>query len=77
MRMSRAALSSTGLSVARHGSHSVRRGRAGEMFHGGADEPAMAEMLRHRSVASTRPYITDATRMAGLAATMRAAAPGR
>ena len=77
MRMSRAALSSTGLSVARHGSHSFRRGRAGEMFHGGADEPAVAEMLRHRSVASTRPYITDATRMAGLAATMRAAAPGR
>jgi integrase len=79
MCMSRAALSSTGLSVARHGSHSFRRGRAGEMFHGGADEPAVAEMLRHRSVASTRPYITDATRMAhgGLAATMRAAVPGR
>jgi hypothetical protein len=53
MRMSRAALSSTGLSVARHGSHSFRRGRAGEMFHGGASEPAVAEMLRHESIASS------------------------
>ena len=77
MRMSRAALSSAGLSIARHGSHSFRRGRAGELFHGGAGEPTVAEMLRHRSIASTRPYITDATRMAGLAASMRAAAPGR
>jgi hypothetical protein len=47
------------------------------MFHGGASELAVAEMLRDRSVASTRPYITDATRMAGLAATMRAAALDR
>ena len=77
LRMSRAALASTGMVMVGHGSHSFRRGRAGELFHGGASEPAVTEMLRHRSAASTRPYITDATRMAGLAATMCAAAPGR
>jgi hypothetical protein len=34
--MSRAALTSAGLTIARHGSHSFRRGRAGKVFHGGA-----------------------------------------
>jgi hypothetical protein len=55
MRMSSAALSNTGLSVARHRSHSLGRSRAGEMLHGGASELAVAEMLRHRSVAERLP----------------------
>jgi hypothetical protein len=40
MSRSRAVLSSIGLTIARQGSHSFRGGRAGEMYHGGASEPA-------------------------------------
>ena len=34
-------------------------------------------MLRHRSLLSSRPYVTDAARTADLAATKAAAAPSR
>ena len=42
-----------------------------ELFHGGAAAQAVSDVLRHRSIASTRPYVTEAT----LAVTMTAAAP--
>ncbi len=71
------ALSAVGVDVAGLGAHSFRRGRAVELFHGQASREAVSEVLRHRSPASTRPYITDAARMASLAVTMSAATSGR
>ena len=75
IRLSRAVLSTTGVETAGFGSHSFRRGRAVDLFHGGADAQAVSDVLRHRSIASTRPYVTEETRMAGLAVTISAAAP--
>ena len=71
------ALTSVGVSVTGLGAHSFRRGRAVELFHGKASREAVTEVLRHRSPASTRPYITDSARMASLAVTMSAASGGR
>ena len=71
------ALSAVGVDVTGLGAHSFRRGRAVELFHGQASRETVTEVLRHRSLASTRPYITDAARMASLAVTMSAATSGR
>ena len=70
-------LASEGVEVAGMAGHSFRRGRAEELFHGQASRETVAEVLRHRSVASTRPYITDAARVASLAVTITAASVGR
>jgi hypothetical protein len=59
------------------GGHSFRRGRAVELFHGNASRETVTEVLRHRSAASTRPYITDSARVASLAVTMAAATADR
>ena len=37
------------------------------LFHGGAEQVTVMEVLRHRSPLSSRPYITNAARMADLA----------
>jgi hypothetical protein len=71
------ALTAVGVDVEGLGAHSFRRGRAVELFHGRASREAVTEVLRHRSPASTRPYITDSARMASLAVTMTAASSGR
>ena len=71
------ALSAVGVDVTGLGAHSFRRGRAVELFHGNASREAVTEVLRHKHIASTRPYITDAARMASLAVTMSAATNGR
>ena len=73
----RRALTTAGVEVGGLGSHSFRRGCAVSLFHGGADPVTVSEVLRHRSLLSSRPYVTDAARMAGLAASMTAAAPRR
>ena len=70
-------LSSVGVDAAGLGGHSFRRGRAIELFHNDAPYAAVTEVLRHRSPASTRPYVSDAARLAALAATMTAATAGR
>ena len=49
------------------GSHSSCRGSAMALFHGGAEQVTVMEVLRHRSPLSSRPYITNAARMADLA----------
>ena len=36
------------------------------LFHGGAGREVVTEVLRHRSLLSSRPYVTDAARMADL-----------
>ena len=58
------------------GSNNFRRERAARvaLFHGGAGREVVTEVLRHRSLLSSRPYVTDAARMADLAVTMAAAA---
>ena len=63
--------------VAGLGSHSFRRGCALALFHVGAGREAVTEVLRHRSLLSSGPYVTDAERVADLAVTMAAAAPSR
>ena len=59
------------------GSHSFRRGCALALFHVGAGREAVTEVLRHRSLLSSGPYVTDAELVADLAVTMAAAAPSR
>ena len=71
------ALASAGVEVAGMGAHSFRRGRAVELFHGHASRETVTEVLRHRSAASTRPYLSDSVRLAALAVTMSAVASGR
>jgi hypothetical protein len=71
------ALPAVGVDASGLGGHSFRRGRAVELFHGQASREEVSEVLRHRSAASTRPYITDSTRVAALAVTMSAATSGR
>ena len=71
------ALTAVGVEATGLGAHSFRRGRAVELFHGNAPREVVTEVLRHRNPASTRPYITDAARMASLAVTMTAATNGR
>ena len=71
------ALTAMGVDVTGLGAHSWRRGRAVELFHGHVSREVVTEILRHRSAASTRPYITDSARMASLAVTMAAATSGR
>ena len=70
-------LTSVGVDTSGMGGHSFRRGRAVELFHGHASRETVTEVLRHRSAASTRPYITDSVRLASLAVTMSAATSGR
>ena len=77
LALSTHALAAVGVEVSGIGAHSFRRGRAVELFHGNASRETVSEVLRHRSAASTRPYITDAARMASLAVTMSAASSGR
>jgi len=77
LALSAHALASVGVEVAGMSGHSFRRGRAVELFHGNASRETVTEVLRHRSMASTRPYITDSTRVASLAVTMVAATEGR
>ena len=66
-----------GVEVDGFGSHSFRRGSALALFHSGADRVAVTEALRCSSLSPSRPYITDAARMAGPAVTTAAAAPCR
>ena len=64
----RRALTLAGVEVGGLSSHNFRSGCAVSLFHGGADPVTVSEVLRHRSLPSSRPYVTDAARMAGLAA---------
>ena len=63
-------LTLAGVEVGGFGSHSFRRGSDLALIHSGASDPVTAtEALRHRSLFSSRPYITYATRTADLAVT--------
>ena len=77
LALSAHALTAVGVAVDGFGGHSFRRGRAVELICGNASRETVTEVLRHRNPASTRPYITDAARMASLAVTMTAATSGR
>jgi len=78
VRLSRDVLQAAGVDTARLGAHSFRQGGAGALFHAGAGQAAVSEVLRHRSAASTRPYVLEASRMAATAVTIAAcAARGR
>ena len=70
------ALAASGVSVDGLGAHSFRRGRAVELFHGNASRETVTEVLRHRSLAATRPYLTDSARLIALASAMTAAERG-
>ena len=71
------ALASARVEVAGMGTHRFRRGRAVELFHGHASRETVMEVLRHRSAASTRPYLSYSVRLAALAVTMSAVSSGR
>ena len=71
------ALAASGVATAGFGAHSFRRGRATELLHGGSSRQAGTEVLRHRSVSATGPYIADSVRLVSLAASMTAATSGR
>ena len=73
----RSALRDAGVEVAGTGTHSLRRGAAVELFHGGADASVVSEVLRHANPKSARPYVLDAARMAKLSVTMAAIADTR
>ena len=77
LRLSARALATAGVVTDGFGAHSFRRGRAMELLHGGTPREAVSEVLRHRSAASTRPYIADSVRLASLATVMTAATSGR
>ena len=63
-------LTLAGVEVGGFGSHSFRRGSDLALIHSGASDPVTGtEALRHRSLFSSRPYITYATRTADLAVT--------
>jgi len=58
----------------RLGSHSFRRGRAAELFHGGISPTDLTRVLRHRSPVSSLPFVPESLRMTAAGAAMRAAA---
>ena len=58
------ALILAGVEVGGLGSHSFCRCCAVSLFNGGADPVTVSEVLRHRSLLSSRSYVTDAARMA-------------
>jgi hypothetical protein len=75
-------LSAAGHPTAGVGAHSLRRGGAAELAHGGLDLPTLSLALRHASVRSTTPYVfqsvlTSATACAMAGAARRSRAVGR
>ena len=62
-----------GRPVSRLGSHSLRRGRAAELFHGGIAPADLSRILRHLSPQSSLPYVLESARVSAAAAAMRAA----
>jgi hypothetical protein len=72
-RSAQAAFRAAGKAVPRLGSHSFRRGRAAELFHGGLAPPHLSRVLRHHSPMSALPYVPEAARVTAVGAAMRAA----
>jgi len=60
-----------GRPIHRLGSHSLRRGRAAELFHGGIAPAALTRVLRHLSPQSSLPYVLESARASAAAAAMR------
>jgi integrase len=73
-RAAQAAFKADGQVVPRLGSHSFRRGRAAELFHGGMSQQDLTRVLRHRSPMSALPYVPEAARVTAMGTAMRAAA---
>ena len=73
-RAAHAAFRDAGQVIPRLGSHSFRRGRAAELFHGGITPGDLSRVLRHRSPLSSLPYVPESARVTAAGAAMRDAA---
>ena len=73
VRWSRSALLAAGRLPPRFGAHSMRRGRAAELAHGGLAGSDLSRVLRHSSPSSSAPYVLQSVHVTRTAAAMRAA----
>lgn len=71
--LAREALRDAGVPTAGVAAHSLRRGGAAELLHGGMDILTLSRALRHVSVQSTSPYVFQSVHIAATAGAMRAA----
>lgn len=69
----KAALSAAGIDTSRFGAHSLRRGGAAELTHGGASGAVLRRALRHTSEKSSEPYVFQSVLLSATAAAMRTA----
>ena len=67
------ALAAAGIDTSRFGAHSLRRGGAAELTHGGASGAVLRRALRHTSEKSSEPYVFQSVLLSATAAAMRAA----
>ena len=72
--LAREALAEAGTPTAGVGAHSLRRGGAAELAHGGMNGGMLLQALRHLSERSTIPYVFQSVHTSVLAGAMRAAA---
>ena len=73
VRAARLALERAGIDPTRVGAHSFRRGRGVHLALSGADLRNVTTLFRHRSPASTQPYLLTSARLADTADTLRLA----
>ena len=69
----KSALAAAGIDTSRFGAHSLRRGGAAELTHGGASGTVLRRALRHTSEKSSEPYVFQSVLLSATAAAMRAA----
>ena len=73
VRQAKTALAAAGIDTSRFGAHSLRRGGAAELTHGGASGAVLRRALRHTSEKSSEPYVFQSVLLSATAAAMRAA----
>lgn len=71
--LAREVLRDAGVATTGVGAHSLRRGGAAELIHGGMDLHTLSRALRHVSVQSTAPYVFQSVHTSAIAGAMRAA----
>ena len=73
VRQAKTALAAAGIDTSRFGAHSLRRGGAAELTHGGDSGAVLRRALRHTSEKSSEPYVFQSVLLSATAAAMRAA----